>query len=77
MKVAVFGGTGFVGRYLIDALLAAGHEPALLVRAGSESKVNRREDVRIVAGDLATPPAIDTVLENADAVIYNIGILRE
>ena len=77
MKVAVFGGTGFVGRYLIDALLAAGHEPALLARAGSESKVNRREDVRIVAGDMATPPAIDTVLENADAVIYNIGILRE
>lgn len=77
MKVAVFGGTGFVGNYLIDALLAAGHKPALLVRMGSESKVNRREDVRIVAGDIATPSAIDTVLENVDAIIYNIGILRE
>ena len=31
MKVAVFGGTGFVGGYLIDALLARGHEPAVLV----------------------------------------------
>ena len=77
MKVAVFGGTGFVGGYLVDALLAAGHEPVLLVRAGSESKVKRRDDVRIVPGDIATPSAIDTALEGADAVIYNIGILRE
>ena len=77
MKVAVFGGTGFVGGYLVDALLGAGHQPALLVRPGSESKVNRRDDVRIVAGDIATPSAIDAVLESADAVIYNIGILRE
>lgn len=77
MKVAVFGGTGFVGSYLVDALLGAGHQPALLVRPASESKVNRRDDVRIVAGDIATPSAIDAVLESADAVIYNIGILRE
>jgi len=77
VKVAVFGGTGFVGSYLVDALLAAGHEPVLLVRAGSESKVNRRDDVHIVPGDIATPAAIDAALEGADAVIYNIGILRE
>ncbi len=77
MRVAVFGGTGFVGGYLVDALLAAGHEPVVLVRAGSESKVKRRDEVRIVPGDIATPSAIDTALEGADAVIYNIGILRE
>ena len=77
MKVAVFGGTGFVGSYIVDALLAAGHEPVVLVRAGSESKVNRRDDVCIVSGDIATPSAIDAALDGADAVIYNIGILRE
>ena len=77
MTVAVFGGTGFVGGYLVDALLAAGHEPVLLVRAGSEGKVKRRDEVRIVPGDIATPSAVDTALEGADAVIYNIGILRE
>lgn len=77
MKVAVFGGTGFVGGYLVDALLAAGHEPAILVREGSEGKVKRPADVRIVAGDIAKPSAIDALLEGAEAVIYNIGILRE
>ena len=32
MKVAVFGGTGFVGSYLIDELIASDHIPRVLVR---------------------------------------------
>ena len=36
MKVTVFGGTGFVGRYLIDALIKSGMHPTVLVRAGIE-----------------------------------------
>ncbi len=77
MKVALFGGTGFVGSYLVDALLSAGHKPVLLVRAGSESKVRQRDAVDIVSGDLADLRAVEEVLEGADAVIYNVGILRE
>ena len=34
MKVALFGGTGFVGSYIIDELLKNGHEPVVLVRDG-------------------------------------------
>jgi len=40
MRVAIFGGTGFVGSYLVDELLERGHHPVLLVRSGSEYKVN-------------------------------------
>ena len=40
MKVTIFGGTGFVGSYLIDALLEQGHQPAVLVRASSRHKDN-------------------------------------
>lgn len=77
MKVALFGGTGFVGGYLVDALLSAGHSPVLLVRAGSEDKVRQANAVRIVSGDLTDLRAVEDVLEGADAVIYNVGILRE
>ena len=77
MKVALFGGTGFVGSYLVDALLAHGHVPRLLVRPGSESKVRQRERCETVAGDIEDRAAIDACLEGADAAIYNIGLLRE
>lgn len=77
MRVAIFGGTGFVGSYLVDALVAAGHHLALLVRPGSEDKVRHRERVRIVSGDISDPDSVGTTLEHCDAAIYNIGIIRE
>jgi NADH dehydrogenase len=77
MRVAVIGGTGFVGGYLVDALLDAGDEPALLVRPGSESKVPRAEACRITVGALSSADAVAAVLGGCDAVIYNVGILRE
>ena len=43
MKVALFGGTGFVGSYIIDELIASGHTPRVLVRPGSEEKLMQEE----------------------------------
>ena len=77
MRVAIFGGSGFVGSYVVDALVAAGHEPSLLVRLGSERKARQAECCRLVAGDLSSKTAIDAALENCAAVIYNVGILKE
>jgi NADH dehydrogenase len=77
MRVAIFGGTGFVGSYLIDALVASGHEPSVLVRSGSESKVRQAKRCRLVTGDLSSKTAIDGMLEGCGAVIYTVGILQE
>jgi NADH dehydrogenase len=77
MKVALFGGTGFVGSYLVDALVDAGMRPVVLVRPGSEARVNRPQDCATVPGDIGDPAAIGEALSGADAAIYNIGILRE
>ena len=77
MRVAIFGGSGFVGSYLVDALIAAGHESSLLVRLGSERKVRQVERCRLVAGNLSSTTAIDATLESCDAVIYCVGILKE
>lgn len=77
MRVAIFGGPGFVGSFLVDALIAAGHKPSLMVRLGSERKVRQAERCRLVAGNLSSTTAIDATLENCDAVIYNVGILKE
>ena len=77
MKVALFGGTGFVGSYIIDELLKNGHEPVVLVRDGSESKLNNSEKCKIISGDVNDVKSIKNTIEGSDAVIYCIGIIRE
>mgnify|MGYP001816018314 CR=1 FL=1 len=77
MKVALFGATGFVGGYLVRALLAAGHEPSVLVRPGSENKLQEADRCRITSGDISSEDAIDATLQGCDAAIYNIGLLKE
>ena len=77
MKTALIGGTGFVGGYLTEALLRAGHEPSLLVRPGSEEKLGELQGIRTTSGDLGSTAALRDVLSGCEAAIYNVGILRE
>ena len=77
MKVTIFGGSGYVGSYLIDELLEKGHHPVLLILPESRHKVNHRQDCTLIDGDIADPDAVRAAVSGADAVIYNIGILRE
>lgn len=77
MKVAVFGATGFIGSYLVDALVNRDHEPHVLVRQGSEKRLRHPEACAITSGDLEDRVAIRATINDSDAVIYNTGILRE
>lgn len=77
MHVAIIGGTGFVGSYIVDELLEQGHEVAMLVREGSEHKVRRSESIRTVTGSIESTKSIADVVAGCDAVIYCVGILRE
>ena len=77
MRVAIIGGTGFVGSYLADTLLQAGHSLSLLVRQGSEDRLRHAQQIRTVSGDIADKQSIRQLLDGCDAVIYCVGILRE
>ena len=52
MKVALFGGTGFVGTYITEELLKNNHDPHLLVRPGSEYKVFQPDKCKVNIGDI-------------------------
>ena len=77
MKVALFGGTGYVGSYIIDELIDHDHVPKLLVRDGSEHKVMQPEKCEIINGDIGDEKAIGETLEDCEAVIYLIALIRE
>lgn len=70
MKLLVLGGTGGVGRHLVDQALAAGHEVTVLAR--TPAKVTRAE-VRVVAGDAFDPDAVRAAVQGQDAVLSCLG----
>lgn len=76
MRVGIIGGTGFVGSYVVEALLREGHEVRALVRSGSENKLIS-DAVTVVGGELGDAKSLRDVVEGCDAVIYNVGLLRE
>ena len=71
MRLAITGGTGFVGSHLIDVAVAAGHEVMALTRRDQEP----RERVTWVAGDLHSPAALERIVDGADAVIHAAGLI--
>jgi len=77
MKVALIGGTGYVGSYIIDELIDHDHVPRLLVRDGSEHKVTQPEKCEIINGNIEDDEAIGQTLDDCDAVIYLIALIRE
>ena len=77
MIIALLGGTGYVGSHLVDALLHNRHTPRLLVRSGSKNRITRQPPIEQIEGDVADTAALHRLLQGADAVIYNIGLLRE
>lgn len=71
MRLAVTGGTGFVGSHLVGAALAAGHEVVALTRREQPL----RAGLTWVAGDLHDRAALERLVDEADAVIHVAGVI--
>jgi uncharacterized protein YbjT (DUF2867 family) len=70
--LAITGGTGFVGRHLIDAALEQGH----LVRALTRSPRPPRAGVHWIYGSMEKPLALSQLVSGADAVIHVAGVIN-
>jgi len=76
-RVFVTGGTGFVGRSVIQALRAHGHVVRCLVRRGSESDLKGLEAIERVEGDVLARRPLADAMSGCDAIIHLVGIIRE
>lgn len=79
MKVAVTGGTGFVGSHTVAALLAAGHDVRLLARDAARipaafEPLGVTAPTDVVIGDVTDPATVEQLLEGCDAVVHSASI---
>jgi uncharacterized protein YbjT (DUF2867 family) len=72
--VFVTGGTGYLGRPLIGALLARGHAVRALVRAGSEGRLPT--GATPVVGDALRVDTFVDPLRGADSLVHLVGTAR-
>lgn len=77
MIVAVTGASGFVGRHIVDQLVARGHRPRVLLRDPAHRPFLHPEACDVVAGSLADRPALQSLAAGAAAVIHLVGIIVE
>jgi uncharacterized protein YbjT (DUF2867 family) len=71
------GGTGFVGKAVIRALLAQGFLVRCLVRPGSEHNLKGFESIDRVPGDVLQPDGLTASVEGCSALVHLVGIIRE
>ena len=71
MKLLITGATGKVGSALIAKLLAAPHDPALVVRALCHNRVlAARPGVEIVRGTIADRSCVDRAMDGVTHVVH-------
>jgi NADH dehydrogenase len=76
-RVFVTGGTGFVGRAVIQTLRAEGYGVRCLVRRGSERDLRGFGAIERVEGDVMARQTLDEGMSGCDAVVHLVGIIRE
>lgn len=71
MKIAVTGGTGFIGQRLVVSLAASGHRVQVLTR--SPGKHRALEGVAYFEGDLAAKPDLAAFVDGAEVLFHCAG----
>jgi nucleoside-diphosphate-sugar epimerase len=73
MKVLVTGGTGFLGRHLVERLALEGDEVWVLARSGQSVGDLRGLGVHLVPGDLRQWPSLRRAVEGKDVIYHCAG----
>lgn len=79
--VAVFGGSGFLGRYVVRALAQQGYRIRVAVRrpnlANFLTPMGQVGQIQLVKANVLDPAQIAPVVSGAEAVVNLVGILKQ
>jgi len=76
-RVAVFGGTGYVGSAVCERLVKKGYAVTAVSRRGTNPKPGDEflDQVSWVKGDATDPATVKKIVNDADAVVHAVGLL--
>ncbi len=77
MKVYLTGATGFIGGYVLRELVENGHSVRCLVRGKPRQLDVESADVEQVDGSVTDGPSLRGTMDECDAVIHLVGIIKE
>jgi len=75
--VFVAGGSGFIGRGIVERLLDAGKKVTIISRKPRRHPIPERGNLEIVEGSILDGNALRGAMAGCDAVVNAIGIIRE
>jgi nucleoside-diphosphate-sugar epimerase len=76
MQALVTGGNGFIGSFLIEALLAQGHTVRCLIRKTSNLRWIEKLPIEFVYGDVNAPETLTAPVQGCDWVVHLGGVTR-
>jgi NADH dehydrogenase len=74
-RIAIVGGTGFVGLHTSRALAAAGHELRLVARGQRHG--TRLPGAQVVRADVVSGEGLEQALSGSDVVLHLAAVIRE
>ena len=74
IKVALIGGTGKAGRYLLQQLISEGYSIRVLIRDQERFDLKHSAIDKIVIGDVSQSECIESLIDGCKAVISTLGL---
>jgi len=72
MKILVVGGTGSIGRHVVEVALEKGYTVRVLVRDPAKAR-QFSKGVQVVPGDVTRPETLTPAIDGTDAVVFTLG----
>lgn len=73
MKVLVTGGAGFIGSFVVEALLSAGHQPVVVDNLSTGRAEHLRPSVRLYCTDVLSPALGDLFANERPEVVLHLA----
>ncbi|MFQ5601687.1 MAG: SDR family NAD(P)-dependent oxidoreductase [bacterium] len=75
-KVLITGGSGFLGRHIVERLLAEGYKITALARRSNVARHLQDPAIDLVIGDIRDPACVERAVQGVDFIVHAAATMR-